>query len=229
MTFRLFTDDTPWEQARKDVRHTAASVAAEEAHEALAKPLRTLLVQWATIDQERRDADDAMVDANARVRRLDTKLDDAVEKLASRLLFEVHQDRKHATFLKFFPEPPSEVVRLGLESEIERTKAFDDVAQNIGASKPILVILATLEALRQHGTAALQGRVEVAKRQGRVVLRTSEWKAAANTARRSIENALDAYAIEAKLARDYSDDFFPIGRKSKKKKNREADASPPVE
>jgi hypothetical protein len=141
MAFRLFNDETPWEQARKEVRHTAASVSAEDDHAALAKPLREILSQWTALDQERRDTDDAMVDASAFVRRLDSKLDRAVEKLASRLLFEVDQNREHPTFVTYFPEPPNEVIRLGLESEIERTKKFDHVAEELGASKQVRAIL----------------------------------------------------------------------------------------
>lgn len=227
MAFRLFNDETPWEQARKDVRHTAASVAAEDDHAALAKPLRQLLTQWAAVDQERRDADDAMVDANALVRYLDVKLDRMVEKLVSRLLFEVQQDRKHPTFMRFFPEAPSEVIRLGLESEIERTKEFDDVAKTVGASKQVLAILATIDGLRKRGIAALTEREEVAKNQGRISLRINEWKASANAARRSIENSLDAYAIGATLPRDYSDDFFPAARTSKRKKKRSTEVQQP--
>jgi hypothetical protein len=44
------------------------------------------------------------------------------EKLVSRLHFDVDQDRAKPGFAKYVPEPPSEVIRLGLESEIERTK-----------------------------------------------------------------------------------------------------------
>ena len=122
MALRLFSEVTGWEQARKDIRFTATRLAARPIHEPLAKPLRGLLDQWNTLDQERRDADDAIVDANALVAALDEELDDAVGKLATRLLYEVGGDSAHPTFKAYFPEPPSGVIRLGLESEIKRTR-----------------------------------------------------------------------------------------------------------
>lgn len=222
MGFRLFNDETPWEQARKDLRSTASTVAAEKDHAALAKPLRGLLTEWGTIDQERRDADDAMIDANALIRRVDTKLDRAVEKLASRLLFEGDQDRTKPGFAKYFPEPPSDVIRLGLESQIARAKKFDEVANELGASKPVRASLAVIDDLCKEGADVLKMREEVAMGQARVSLRISAWKESANAARRSVENALDAYAIAKGLPRDYSDEFFPPARLSKKAKPKKA-------
>jgi hypothetical protein len=224
MGFRLFNEDTPWEQARKDVRTTAAAVAAEKDHAALAKPLRALLTQWGTVEQERRDADDAMVDANALVRHFDKKLDRAVEKLVSRLEFEVGGERSKPGFAEYFPEPPNEVIRLGLESEIARTERFDNVAKELGASKQVRALLATIDGIRKEGAKVLETREEVAKRQGRVSLRISVWKESANAARRGVENALDAYAIANDLPRDYSDEFFPPARVSKKTKTAKAPA-----
>src|SRR4051794_34826878 len=122
MGLRLFTEDTPWEVCRKDVRFTCTSLSVRAHHEALAKALRTLLSKWTTIEMERRDAEDALVDANAVVGALDEELDEAVFKLVSRLLVELDHDSTHPTFKAYFPEPPSEVIRLGLESEITRTK-----------------------------------------------------------------------------------------------------------
>jgi hypothetical protein len=82
----------------------------------------------------------------------------------------------------------------------------------------VRAILATIADLRKRGEEVLAKREEVAKTQGRVSLRISAWKQTANNARRGVENALDAYAIQHKLPRDYSDDFFPAARVSKKRK-----------
>ena len=45
MGLTLFTDKTSWENARKDVRHTAATLGASDAHRAVAKPLKELLAR----------------------------------------------------------------------------------------------------------------------------------------------------------------------------------------
>src|SRR4051812_20815075 len=106
MGLRLFTEDTSWEQARKDVRYTVKSLSTRHKHEQLVKPLATLLGRWSAIEDERRAVEDALVDANAVVAALDDELDEAVFRLVSRLLVEVDHDAAHATFRAYFPEPP---------------------------------------------------------------------------------------------------------------------------
>lgn len=101
---------------------------------------------------------------------------------------------------------------------MERTKKFDEVAKEVGASKPVRAILAAIDEVGSEGAGVLKAREEVAARQARVSLRISGWKESANAARRSVENALDAYAIAKGLPRDYSDEFFPAARVSKKPK-----------
>lgn len=216
MPLRLFTDKTPWDDVRRDVRYVAAGLTAADEHIALAKPLRTLLAQWKTIESDREDADDAMVDANAVVRRLDITLDRLVNDLAGQLLAECGRDTSAPGFRRFFPEAPSAVIRLGLESEIERTKKFATVAEEIGASKETKAILKRFDGIHTKGTAALKARERLAETQGRVSLRISTWKDDSNHARRSVESALEKYATDHRLPRTYADEFFPPGRSTKK-------------
>lgn len=222
---RLFNDNTGWEAARKSVRHTAAMLGASETHAGAAKALRQLLARWTTIDQERRDADDALVDANALVAWVDTQaLDPLVKELGSLLLHEARQDRKHPAFKRYFPEPPNDVVRLGLESEIERTKAFFDVAEEAPPSKEAKALLAKMRAVHARGAEALTARAEAAANVARVALKMTTWKEDANGARRSIATMLDAHANERGMKRDYASAFFPDAPAAKAKKA--ADATP---
>src|SRR3569832_1133261 len=92
MGLRLFTEVTAWDQARRETRFTMSRLAARRDHVALARPLRALLGRWAATDQERRDADDAVVDATALVSALDEELDEGVDELANRLLYEAGGD-----------------------------------------------------------------------------------------------------------------------------------------
>jgi hypothetical protein len=216
MGLTLFTDKTPWENVRKDVRHTAATLTASEAHLALAKPVKQLLTRWNETDQERRDADDKLVDANALVAWIDVRvLDSLVTELASLLLHEARQDRSDPKFKRFFPEPPNEVVRMGLENEIKRTKAFFSVAEEVSTSKEGKAILAKIVAAHKQGEAALTAREEATLHVARISLRIQTWKEDANGVRRSVENKLDAHANEHGLPRDYSDAFFPASRTAK--------------
>ena len=111
MPLRLFSEQTSWEQARRELRFTRARLLADETHAKHAKPLSDLLVQWNTIDQERRDADDQVVDANASVEAVNEKLDTQVGGLATQLRYDLDQPGTraddHPTFKAFFSITPS--------------------------------------------------------------------------------------------------------------------------
>ncbi len=214
---RLFDEGTSWEQARKDTRYPAARLDARKRHAVLSKSLRALLAQWNTTDQERRDADDAVVDANALVSAIDEDLDDAVGLLVARLLYEAGNDPANATFKTYFPEPPNEVIRLGLESEIARTKDLVHVAEEKKASKEVWTILKVVAEIEKRGTEALAARVEAYTGVSRVALRIQTWKENANAARRGVEAALETYAVANGKPRSYADAFFPAPPRAKKK------------
>jgi hypothetical protein len=224
---KLFKDSTGWEAARRSVRHTATVLAASQVHAGAAKGVKALLERWAQIEAERREAEDGVVDANALVAWIDRQvLDPAVQELASLLLHEAKQNRKDATFKKYFAEAPGEVIRLGLESEIERTKKFFHVADEVTPSKAVKAVLAKLHAAHAKGSAALQARKDATDAVARVALKCQTWREDANAARRSVETELDAYANEHKLDRDYANTFFPDPPSSKKKPAAPAPATP---
>jgi hypothetical protein len=222
MALRLFTDDTNWEQARKDVRYTATSLGVRQKHEHLGKPLVALLARWQGIDEQRRAAEDALVDANAAVGALDEELDEAVFRLVSRLLFEVDHNSAHPTFRAYFPEPPSEVIRLGLESEIARTKELFKVAEERNASSEVHAILAVVADLHRRGEEALRVREQAFLGLGRVQLHVQDWKDSANAARRSIASVLESHASKSHLPRGYVDGFFPPAARTSKKPGKSA-------
>ncbi|MEP7122855.1 MAG: hypothetical protein ABJE95_18155 [Byssovorax sp.] len=214
---RLFDEGTSWEQARKDTRYPTARLDARKHHAVLSRPLRALLGQWNTVDQERRDADDAVVDANALVSAIDEELDDTIGLLVARLLYEAGNDPANATFKTYFPEPPNEVIRLGLESEIARTKLLIHVAEEKKASKETWAILKTVAEIEKRGTEALAARVVAYTGVSRVALRIQTWKENANAARRGVEAALETYAVAHGKPRSYADAFFPATARVKKK------------
>lgn len=216
---RLFDEGTSWEQARKDTRYPSARLDARKHHATLSQPLRKLLTQWITIDQERRDADDAVVDANALVSAVDEDLDEAVNALVSRLLYEVGNNAASAIFKAYFPEAPNEVLRLGLESEIDRTRKLLPIAQEKKASGEVMAILQEIGAIEEHGTQALAARVDAYGQVSRVALRIQTWKENANAARRAVLAALETYAIANGKPRGYPEWFFPAPPRAKKAKS----------
>ncbi len=216
---RLFTEETSWETARRDVRFTCAALGASSAHKALTPPLQKLLAQWSGLDQERLNAEDALVDANAHVHACDVELDQLVACLSTSLLHnDTKGNRRHPVFVKFFPESPTAVIRLGLESEIDRVERFFVVSREVSPSKETQRILKDIQDTCVRGRKVLAEREETTLDLARVSLKLAGWKESANAVRRSVENALDAHATHEGFARDYSTRFFPTAQRSKRAK-----------
>lgn len=203
-----YDDETSWEAARRDLRNTATTVAASRQHGKQSKALAAHLAQWDSIDSARRAADDGVVDANARVRWVDYALDTATEGFARELLHAAGGDREALVFRQFFPEPPSEVVRLGLESELAVVARWFTLRSEVKLDKASTERLDAVEAFVAEGREALAGREQAAQQVVRVGLQIARWKEDANGLRRSVASALESYAVEQKLSRDYSDLFF---------------------
>jgi hypothetical protein len=224
----LFSDDTSWDAVRRSVRFTASALAATKDHTAMAKTPRALLKSWKQTDDARLEADDALVDANAKVAALDGELDDLVTKFASEILHEVRQDRTDALYVAFFPDAPSDIVRLGLASEIERTKKFFVVATQRKPGKAALSVLEQIKSVQADGEKALAERVEATAEVAKVSLRIQTWKEDANGARRSVETALDQYSNENKLSRGYADRYFPqVARATRRPKPKDGGGTTP--
>jgi hypothetical protein len=215
MGLRLFTDETSWEQTRRDVRHARAALAATGDHANLANAMTKLLASWSSLDAERIEADDALVDANALVRYWDSQLDELVARLAARVIAD--HGKGSSEYLALFPEAPATIVRLGLESEIARVKKFDVVAKERKLSKGVQELLAQIGKVVTDGSKVLAARVTAAEGSARVALRVAAWKEDANAARRSVAISLDKWALENGAGRDYSHAFFPAAKTSKKK------------
>lgn len=223
---QMFDEDTSWESARKSVRFTAARLAADPAHQKHEKTIRALLGEWGTIEQARRDADDGVVDANALVAYYGDRIDDTTGRFVRRLRNDFGGD-DNASFRKFFEENPSEVISLGLEAQITRSKDFFIVAEAVALTKDARTILDEIGATMKAGKAALDGRETATVGVAKVSLRVQTWKEKANAARRSLENILDAYATANGLPRDYAARFFPASpKKSKKKGDKKANDKP---
>jgi hypothetical protein len=201
---RLFTHDTAWELARKHTRHTVVALEADDDQARLAPPLRTLLNAWSALELVRRDADDALTGANARIKVLDRRLDRQVVKLSE----QITADNKplHG---KFFTDPPNAIVKLALGAEIDRVNEFFVVREANRVQPSVDAVLQAIAKTCADGTAALAARDAAEKGVAAVALKIDAWKDSANTGRQVVENTLDSYATANQLGRKYSDDFFP--------------------
>ncbi len=226
---RLLVDSMSWESVRTITRFTAARCEAQKQHAALADPLRELLARWSDIERERVEADDALVDANALVSAVDVELDDCVVELDTRVLYENGGNANSPVYKEYFPEPTHTVTRMGLQTEIARTRKFAHVAEERGASKEVQAILKKMGQIERRGEAALSAREEAKASVQRVSLRMGTWRDDANIARRKVETALNEYAVQHKLPRSYASSFFPLfSRPAKQATAPKAPSSPPA-
>jgi hypothetical protein len=221
---QVFNDDTTWFDARGDVRDTIAALRAAGSHGKLLGPLTGVMATWATIDTARQVADDELRDANVLIVWLDGSLDEAVGRLASRLLNACDNDRTHPTFVAYFPEAPHEVMRLGLMSEVERVNKWRHVRKEIDVAPEVAEALDEVAVLEDQGREALQKQRESLAMRARVALRIKAWREEANQVRRTTETALDAYANTHRMPRSYSARFFTKAPTRAKKKT--ADTKP---
>lgn len=227
MGFRQFTERTGWEQARREARYTASSLAAHLIHSGMAVPLRSVLADWNTIDQARRDAEDGVVDTNAAVRMANLRLNEQILLLAGRLRYELKSD-DHPMFRKFFPKAPNTLTRQSLEAKLERVREFHTVvATEVSVSEEVQAILNDLAAAETAGQQALSARTAANDEVAKVSLRISAWKDRANTLRRGVENTLDQYANDQKMSRDYVEQFFlPSTRPASERAEQKPDTPP---
>jgi hypothetical protein len=213
MSMRLFTDHAGWEDARKAARWTSASLCASEEHARLARPLQYLLEKWSAIDVQRREVDDALVEADAVVHAVDRELDRLVTSFAATIERELDGGRTNATFLRFFPGDVDDIVRLGLEHEIERTDGFGTIARETPLSDEARANVRAIGDVVAQGKKALTTREKAAGEAARVALRIETWTESAKRARKNVEELLSAYAVAKDLPDAWVKSFFATSRK----------------
>ena len=206
---RKFDEKTGLESGRRSVLFTAAALEASGRHERLAKALSQQLARWSEVDAARRAAEDRITRANAGVAWCDFALDHALKGFANELLRDVRGDASDKGFREFFPEAPSEVIRLGLEAEVARCEAIFVVAAKRKVTKGAVSALAMVRAAVEEGRKALAARRAAYAGQAEASLDVETWKESADAVRQSVHVQLQAWAIENGEDRSYADRFFP--------------------
>jgi hypothetical protein len=122
----------------------------------------------------------------------------------------VKGDPKDKLFRAYFEEAPSEVVRLGLESEIARIEPMFATSQKVKLSKTAGVALEQVKVAVEAGRKALAERRAAFAEQAQVALDIDAWKDATDHARVSIHVQLQSWAVENGEDRGYAERFFPV-------------------
>ncbi|MBI5517956.1 MAG: hypothetical protein HY909_29560 [Deltaproteobacteria bacterium] len=208
---REFNEGTGLERARGDTLYTVSVLEASGSHEKLLRSLKLHLERWTHVDAARRAAEDGIVRTNALVAWADHGLDAAVRGFANEVLRDVGGDKDHRTFKTLFPEAPNEVLKLGLESELEHAERLVSVAGKVDVSKTAGAKLAAVKSAMAAGRDALAQRRKAFLAQGQASLDAASWKEAANNARVSAYVQLQGWALANHEERSYADRFFAQG------------------
>ena len=217
---KAYTDDTSLSSVRRDLRYTRGVLRAARVHEAELREVQRQFDRAKELVTQLEDADDSIVDSNALVAWHDRTLDGAIDHFANDVVHLVGGDRSDLRYTSFFRVAPGEYIRLGLESEIERTAHFQDAAKQNALPKSVQASLASVEEARAEGGKAIKAREDAVKAEAGLWLSVRRLKEDANAMRRSVYNSLERYAIEKKLPAGYADLFFlSTPPKSKKAKS----------
>lgn len=211
---RKFDEDTGLNAARRAVLFTVSVLEASGRHARQAEALQRQLTAWNAVSTARRGAEDAVTLAHARVAWADFILDRAVQGLANEALRDAKGNREEPTFRELFPEPPSEVVRMGLEAEIARCASFAVVASKRTLSPAATAALTAVQAAMTAGQAALAARRAAFVQRTEAALDAASWMQATEAARQSVYVQLQGWALEEGEDRAYAERFFAEVRKS---------------
>jgi hypothetical protein len=219
VVMKAYEDKTTLSQMRRDLRYTRGVLLAAGVHEVEQREVQKLFERAKALDGELTDASDAIVDANALVAWRDGVLDRCIGRFGLDALHAAGGDRDELRFKGFFREAPGDYIRLGLESEIEQTAHFQEVAREVVLPKGAQTSLAAVEAARAEGTKAIKARESAVKAEAVLRLRVLRLRDDANAVRRSVYNSLERYAIDKKLEDSYADTFFARAAKKPAKKS----------
>lgn len=197
---------------RQSLLFTEAALAASGRHARAAKVVGQHLGRWSEVWQGRRDAEDAITRTNARVAWCDFMLDRAVAGFANELLRDVGGKSSHKDFREFFPEAPSEVIQMGLQSQIQRCESLLVVASKRKLSARAGAALKPLKDAITAGQDALAARRAAYVQQAEATLDAQTWRESTEAARQSLHVQLQSWALENGEPRSYADRFFPEGK-----------------
>jgi hypothetical protein len=193
---------------REELIYTKARMVKNEHAKDLVAPVADLLARWATVNQGQLTRWDAEIEAQAGVDEVDDGLDDVVNALDAELLHLEGQDRSTVRYRRYMSTPRTQIVRLGLASEVEKTRAWpaalatepEQTLKDIGAKIATAVSLGD-SALEER---TLSGGATATHRARDIATFIDD----VNGARRSIFGILTDRAAKLGLPKDWPDRFF---------------------
>ncbi|WP_437733157.1 hypothetical protein [Sorangium sp. So ce1335] len=194
----------------------------------LAPEAGALVERWAQVNAGQRSAWRAEIVAQAGVDAEDDLLDDTIDEIDNDLL-RVFRDRDAPQRKRYFKRARHEIVRLGLESELEVVRAWPASLKTEGEAA-LQALGARLEADIARGDAAVDERQRaVAATADQRVREIVRFVDELNAARRTRYGLLIQRAEERRLPKDWPGRFFKKSSQgTKRTKAAPAVESPPA-
>lgn len=222
-----FNEKTTWVNARETTLFTAATLRASARHEKQAKALEAQLAKWDAIDRARQAAADRVTRAHALIAWSDYALDFALKAFANELLRDAKGDANDKLFRAYFDEAPSEVIRLGVESELARIEPMFATSEKVKLSKTAASALALVKTATVAASKAIVERKAAFAEQASVALDMASWKESTDAARVSIHVQLQSWAVDNGEDRLYAERFY--SSPERKSKRKATPSAPPAE
>lgn len=169
MAIRTIRDNESTESIWEELVFTEARLLGDEHAKELAPTISALLARVEQLHGGQLGLRREVATAQAQVDAMDDQLDDWVRALDTALLTVVGQNTQSPRYRRYFPAKPSNIIRLGLESELGRVRSWagslatepEPALQQLGAELSKLVVAgdAALERRRQAATARSDHRV----------------------------------------------------------------------
>ncbi len=194
-----------------ELEYTEAGLAADPATSELAAAFGEEIAAWAEQFTAERSSRRAVTRAEAVVAVRDGEIDRLTQRFAGQVLVEANGDRKSAAFKRFFPIPASELIRIALRKQCERTR--DVVIAQLGKVDKTSLLrpyLPQFEAAVSSTFAALDVRATARGARGSASYATDEWKEGVNSLRLTTYAELLRIAAEKGYPRAWAETFFRV-------------------
>lgn len=216
MSIRTIRDSESLDSIWEELIFTEARLSGDAKGKSFAPAIADLIARLETVRSGQLDSWRKEVTAQAEVDAMDDQLDDFVHALDLALQSATQQNTQSPRYKRYFSEPPSSIIRLGLETEINRVRPWADSLAT--EAEPTLQQLgARLKEIAANSDAALERRRKSATtRTDHRVRAITTLVDDINGARRSIYGSLVRIAAEQQLPADWPNRFFRRSSRSAK-------------
>ena len=208
MSIRTIKNSESLDSLWDELVYTEARMLKDPDAKDLVAPITALIKRWEKVDLGQRSAWRAEIVAQAWVDAENENLDETVGAVSDGLLVVTRKDRNHPRYRRYFKKTASEVIRMGLQSELEVVRSWPQSLKT-EPEAALSTLGAELEKNVTEGDAAVEARSAAATHRTdhrlREIVRLID---DANGTRRSLYGQLITRGEEKGRPADWASRFF---------------------